>query len=75
LAPCEAHLADLTKNFTNITYTYLPLEDNQFMDGFMKLSLMINILGGIHTMPWIAERRNKPIHYHAIQVFSIDLTT
>ena len=28
LAPYQAHLVGLTKNFTHITYTYLPQEDN-----------------------------------------------
>jgi len=43
LAPYQAYFVDLTKNFTHITCTYIPLEDNQFGNALVKLALMINI--------------------------------
>jgi len=35
---------------------------------------MINILGGVHSLPLTVEKRNKPIHYFITEVYSIDLT-
>ena len=50
---------ELTKNFANSTYTYLPREDSQFADAL--LDSMIYIPNGIHSMPLSVEKREKLI--------------
>jgi len=38
LTPCKALLVDLSKSFTYFTYTYLPREDNLFVNALAKLA-------------------------------------
>jgi len=74
LALYDAHLLDLAKNFTHITYTYLAQEDNQFVDALAKMASMINIPSGVHLMPLIVERRNKRAYCYSMEVLCVDLT-
>ena len=46
LAPYQAHLVDLTKNFTHVSYNYPSREDNLFADTLAILASMINIPNG-----------------------------
>lgn len=67
LAPYQAQLVELMKNFVHIIYTYLPQEENQFVDTLAKLASMINIPSGIYTMSLVVERRDKPAHCYVIE--------
>jgi len=51
LAPYQAHLIELTKYFTYVTYTYFPRKDNKFADILEKLASIINIPSSINSMP------------------------
>ncbi|KAJ8427714.1 hypothetical protein Cgig2_025113 [Carnegiea gigantea] len=74
LAPYQAHLVDITKNFAHITYTYLLFEDNQFVDALMTLASIFNISNNIHSMSLTIEKRNKLAHFYIMEGSNIDLT-
>ena len=67
LAPYQAQLVELMKDFVRITDTYLAQEVNQFVDALAKLASIINILSGIHSMSSVVQRRDKPAHCCVIE--------
>ena len=57
----------LAENITEIEYTYLPREDNQFADALAKMASMRNIPQGMSEMPLIIETRCDAAYVMALE--------
>ena len=67
LAPYQSYLEQLSEQIEELRYTYLPREENQFVDALEKLASMINIPSSMAEMPLTIETRQEAAYVHAIE--------
>src|SRR5918992_398825 len=67
LTPYQTYLEGIASKISQVEYTYLRREDNQFADALAKLAAMINIPSSVTHMPLVIERRNEPAYVNDIE--------
>src|SRR6188472_119557 len=67
LAPYQTYLETLTNQLEKVEYTYLPREENQFVDALAKLDSIVRISTEIEQMPLTIEKSHKPAYIQAIE--------
>ena len=66
LKPYHEKLEKVRKQFTEISFYYLPRIENQFADSLATLASMIEIPLGVKMRPLIIEQRDEPVYCNAI---------
>ena len=62
LRPYHAYLELLVGRFDNLSHTYLPRVQNQFVDALATLASMIDIPEGVVVRPLLVETRSVPTY-------------
>lgn len=72
LAPYQSRLIEMTRKFREVTFAYLPRDENQFADALAKLASMINIPEDTPTAPITIERRHQPAYCNALEIDTVE---
>ncbi|XP_043687596.1 uncharacterized protein LOC122638813 [Telopea speciosissima] len=72
LKPYQEHLENLIKNFDEITFEYLPRNNNRFTDALATLTSMVECTLDTQVRPFLVDRRHGPAYEESVNVLTTD---
>ena len=66
MKPYHEKLEKVRRQFTEVSFFYLPRVENQFVDSLAILASMIEISLGAKLRPLIIEQRDEPVYCNVI---------
>ncbi|XP_043725668.1 uncharacterized protein LOC122672238 [Telopea speciosissima] len=72
LKPYQEHLENLIKSFDEVTFEYLPRDNNRFTDALATLALMIECTPDTQVHPFLVDRRYVPAYEESVNALTTD---
>ncbi|XP_043725622.1 uncharacterized protein LOC122672190 [Telopea speciosissima] len=72
LKPYQEHLENLIKSFDEITFEYLPRDNNKFTDALATLAAMVECTPNTQVRPFLVDRRHEPAYKESINALTTD---
>ncbi|XP_043699974.1 uncharacterized protein LOC122650642 [Telopea speciosissima] len=72
LKPYQEHLEDLVKSFDEITFEYLPRDNNRFADALATLASMVECTPNTQVRPFLVDRRHGSAYEESVNVLTTD---
>ncbi|XP_043725653.1 uncharacterized protein LOC122672224 [Telopea speciosissima] len=72
LKPYQEHLENLIKSFNEITFEYLPRDNNRFTDALATLASMVECTPDTQVHPFLVDRRHGPAYEELVNALIAD---
>ncbi|XP_043700026.1 uncharacterized protein LOC122650698 [Telopea speciosissima] len=70
LKPYQEHLENLIKTFNEITFEYLPRDNNRCANALATLASMVECTPDAQVHPFLVERRNGPEYEESVKALT-----